>query len=1412
MYTYLKKLISLALCLALCLSFALPAYAAEADGILEGICGENLTWTLEDGVLTISGTGAMTDFAAGTETPWYGYSESITEVTISDGVTTVGNGSFFGCTQLIEVVLPEGITMIGANAFTDCVALGKITIPGTVKSIGSSAFSNCYSLTQVVVPSSVNQIGEYCFAYCENLRSVYLLADIEEIAPQTFEGCSSLTEVSIPGSVKTICNWAFRECGSLTSIEIPEGVEEIENMAFWYCNELSEIALPKSLTDIGEAAFNGCSSLQNVNYNGTETERKSNLKIIETSQNGGGDNASILNATWHYLNSEPVEQKCGDNVFWKLDEATGILSIWGTGEMYDFSSAPWTDVRDTITAVEITEGVTSIGKNAFFRSPNLASVSIPTGIIEIRDCAFQDCDSLVNVTIPEGTKILGASVFAWSNKLRKVTIPEGVITIGKSAFNGCSSLNNVVIPGSVTKIEDYTFYECTSLSKLTISEGVQSIGKAILFYAPTSPIVIPSTVSSIDDEAFWACYHLTSITIPESVTSIGKNTFWGCSSLTTANLPEGLTSIVSGMFLMCKNLRKITIPNSVTSIGPGAFSECQWLESVTMSAGVERIEAGAFGTTCENLSDVYFYGTEEDRNKIDFTESNDALLNATWHYIVPPTIEGQCGENVFWKLDESTGALSVWGTGRMYDFNELSPAPWSDKRSAITSVEIDDGVVSIGNYAFESCTNLSSVSIPSSVEYVGHWSFDGCTSLTSITIPDGVKQIGKYSFANSGMGQIAISQTVETIGSNAFENCLSLEEIAIPDSVHGTGQEVFSGCLNLKKVTLSENIENIAPGLFKQCESLTTINIPASATFIGQNAFEQCSNLSDITISTGIESIHGYAFYGCDKLTDVYYDGSVIDRNGITFGMANEIIFNANWHYGTTINGYIAGISVAEPSISIGESAFVYVGISHDSDDTFAAGELSVSYDPSLVSFDAENSVLGNATVTDNGGILTLADYGEDKLFRDNAYLLSFNAISNGTAVFDMTSAAFVNKQNASSKDLTEATIFPRSVTLPIGQQDHLVTLPDSGIVHGNSSVADGGNYIFSVSDYQHYNYTVSATMNGETVTVIDNGNGTYTIPNVSGDLVISADRTPKSYDVTFTGNGAEDITEAAATATYGTAYTFALPTADGFAYSLDCITIGGTDYTEYKVQDGVYTIPGTAIAGDIVITVTKTSTENSVSVTVTGSGAGMAAGFAPTAQVGSAYTLTVTPSEDYSYTITATMGGEAVQLLDNGNDTYTIANVTGDIVFTIERTLLTDSVSVSQYLDLDGSILWLVKNAVTLKDGKVPTYNGANMFWSDKYDAYCYLVKANTLDEEEVKAGIDIVDGAAEAVDYSMDVNMTGKVDSSDAQLVYNMYNAMYDGFTAEVTMEKYLRADTNGDAIINVEDAAAIISEILK
>ena len=505
---------------------------------------------------------------------------------------------------------------------------------------------------------------------------------------------------------------------------------------------------------------------------------------------------------------------------------------------------------------------------------------------------------------------------------------------------------------------------------------------------------------------------------------------------------------------------------------------------------------------------------------------------------------------------------------------------------------------------------------------------------------------------------------------------------------------------------------------------------------------------------------------------------------------------------------YIAGVNTLTEEVSIDDTVMINVDISHSSDTVFAAGEIIIDYDDSRLLFNQDASTLGAATVKDNNGILMLEDYGADKMLGTGVYALAFDAIADGNSFVTISSAAFVNKENAVKNDLVSAVLSPASVELEIAKRSYNVELPD--IFTGFSTVVEGEDYTFSKADGDNYDYgAVKATINGAGVTVIDNGDGTYTVPNVTGNLVITGSRTAKTYEVIFTGNAADDITDGMATATYDTDYTFTMPSAEGWAYSLDEIIIGGETYTGYTVEGTVYTIPGTAITGNIQITVSKSATV--AGVTVEGTGAGAASGYETQVNIGEDYTLSIIPEAGYTYSVNATMNGEPVFVIDNGDNTYTIQNVTGNVVFEVTRTVIVDGVAVSRYLTLDGTVMWLIKNEVTLEEGKVPTYNGEKMFWSEEYNAYCYLEIVPTLSVEEASDKVDIIDGNYESVNYSMDVNITGKVDASDAQLTYNMYNAFYNEFTDDITIEKFLRADVNSDTTVDVKDAAAIINYLL-
>ena len=442
-----------------------------------GSCGENVTWTLTaDGTLTISGTGAMTDYTYDSKSPWYSCRTYIKRVVMQQGVTSIGGDAFWDCSGLTSVTIPDGVTSIGGGAFWDCAALTSVTIPGSVTNVGQDAFYNCSSLTDIYyggygtdwqklnvsIPTSATvhfkdniygkgdcginvtweltgdgtltisgtgRISNYshdnnapwysCRAY---IKRVVIQQGVRAIGDQAFYYCENLTSVTIPEGVTSIGDYAFAYCVSLTSATIPEGVTSIGGEAFLGCTGLTSVAIPSSVTSTGFETFSGCSGL---------------------------------------------------------------------------------------TSVTIPDSVTSIGNFAFRGCSGLTSVTIPSSVTSIGGSAFSGCTGLTSVTIPDSVTSIGWSAFENCTALTFVTIPESVTYISGEVFSNCVRLARVTIPKSVTEISSKAFYYCDSLTdvyyagtaadwaKISISEGNEDLLAAALHCKPT-PLTAPSVTGGND--------------------------------------------------------------------------------------------------------------------------------------------------------------------------------------------------------------------------------------------------------------------------------------------------------------------------------------------------------------------------------------------------------------------------------------------------------------------------------------------------------------------------------------------------------------------------------------------------------------------------------------------------------------------------------------------------------------------------------------------------------------------------------------------------------------------------------------------------------------------------------------------------------------------------------------------------
>lgn len=507
--------------------------------------------------------------------------------------------------------------------------------------------------------------------------------------------------------------------------------------------------------------------------------------------------------------------------------------------------------------------------------------------------------------------------------------------------------------------------------------------------------------------------------------------------------------------------------------------------------------------------------------------------------------------------------------------------------------------------------------------------------------------------------------------------------------------------------------------------------------------------------------------------------------------------------------GYAVSAS-EDKAVTVGESAEVKINVSNSDSiiTTYNAYDLTLTYDTDKLTYNSCTAADALAVVKEDvPGTIRVIGFGDDKNLDTPAATLSFTAKGTGEAEVKITSAKVDIGSQAVGSDAPDAHIL--DTTTVISVTGYTVTLGEG--LSGESTVAPGADYTFTAIDADNYDYVISATMGGEATTANDNGDGTYTIPNVTGNLVINATMTPKSYNVTVEGTGAGDVT-AANKAAYNTDYTFTVTEDGNYTYNTT-VTVGGKAYTLGTPENGKYTIPGTDIKGDIVITVTKTVKPSSVvSVTKPDYVKGN-----DTATKGQDYTFTVEKEDGYDYSEpTVKVGGVDVtdKLVKKENGSYTIpgSSITGNITIEVTKTAAV-AVDVTEYITLNGKVMYLVTASGNFAEGQAAKYDGMSMFWSEKYNAYAYLViSADGLEtvKAEAAAKVKVAEGtAAGTVDYTGDVNGTKVIDVNDAQLTYDMYNAKYESFDA-VTMPKFLNADVNGDKTVNVSDATAIVNLI--
>lgn len=776
------------------------------------------------------------------------------DVSIPEGVSTIGEDAFFGVKQIERINFPESLRAICKNPFKGVIVVelnnlspGFMATRYALYSKGLHRLISFYGETEdFLVPSQTEIIGEQAFAYNKSIIEVSIGESVIEIRDEAFYLCPKLKKVTLPKSLKQIGERAFFQLDIKHDYDLDENKETFEPA-------LEELRIPSNVEYIGRAAFNGIRKIENDSPY---------FKIVH--------DALLTND--------------GTNLIYYFGKAkkfripSGVVTVRSEAFMGN----------EHIEEITIPRSVRIIESNAFKDCPQLRSVVFNSDYLFLGDSAFFECKKLSSVKMPKRMGNLSRRTFWRCQSLSEIKIPEGVVIIGDASFWGCRNLRKVVLPSSIRIIEDSAFNYCEYLSEIHLPEGLKKISNESFQHCKSlSKIILPYSLEYVDKDAFSFC-SLQECVVLNKETSFGNDVFHSNDDLLlfippkadprnyTKVMPEGVRS------------RYETTEGSLPIFGPKTENIVPVIEGMSIEELIKTPESFLHG---------YRDDIEYDENGGQYIKGMQILLSIDRDrikkkskYIVSNRTKYIC--------NDAFGNRNYWNGGPIFEKIVLPSklvaiGDYCFAHSRIKEISLPDSLEYIGNYAFMNCSSLSSIVIPRNVNHIGNNPFYNsekyvtyhlnevisnsphyvvesncllskdkedlisCFEKRKIdcSIPDGVKHICMYSFAMTEVKSLNIPQGVEKIGEGAFENGLFIT-ISIPSQVKYLGKKAFSRCSSLQKIDISNTqIGVIENELFDECESLENINLPDNTTSVGDYAFRGCKKLVSINIPPGVNTI-----------------------------------------------------------------------------------------------------------------------------------------------------------------------------------------------------------------------------------------------------------------------------------------------------------------------------------------------------------------------------------------------------------------------------------------------------------------------------------------------------------------------------------------------------------------------------
>ena len=875
---------------------------------------------------------------------------------IPSTVTAIRDYAFYGCTGLTSITIPGAVTSIGNQAFYNCTGLTEMTVEATTPpTLGNNAFQNVSTNIPVYVPcealatyqnynntnqpwggfSNIETLNEH-FPWTEDFEN-YAGLNNNNTNYNTMPSCWSSIHGANPAqnyydrypTVYTYSNYAHSGSNFIFFADnyntdythsdqyaILPPVENVNQMtmslyalkeyrtAYFEVGVMIDPEDASTFTMVGSATATTTHTLYSfsfANYTGTGT-----YIAIRMPKATSGNNRGVC-----------IDDVTVDRVITFADPAVKALCVanWdtnGDGELSYAEAAAVTDLGSVFqdafqeqgTSVTFNElqyftGLTSIGEDAFSGCWRLSSITLPSTVTSIESSAFAMCSSLTSINIPNTVTTIDSWAFMYCG-LTSVELPNSLTTLGIRVFNNCSSLTSIEIPANVTSIGSNPFSGCNNLASITVAGGNTH------YSSPNNNCIVETASHTL-------ITGLSSTVIPDDIQNIGNFAFFSQTGLTSIVIPALVTYISTEAFASCANLAEITLlAETPPTLDYQAFSGVPTTIPVNVPCGTQAAYQAAAGWNT-------------------FTNIIDPCSNIVF---ADPVVKALCVAN--WDTN-GDGELSY---AEAEAVTELDDVFMEEYITSFDELQYFTGLTSIGEEAFEGCTQLTSVIIPSSVTIIDDAAFFSCSSLTSVFIPSSVTIIDDAAFYNcSSLISITIPSSVTTIINNPFTNCSALASIVVEagntvyDSRNNCDAIIETASNTLKTGCMSTVIPNtvtvIGGSAFRGCSNLTSITLPGTITNIGMNAFYSCTNLTSVILPSGLTSINNYTFYNCTSLTSVTIPSGVIYIGMSAFESCTSLTSVILPSGLTSINSFtfsnctnLTSITIPSNVTSIGHQAF----------------------------------------------------------------------------------------------------------------------------------------------------------------------------------------------------------------------------------------------------------------------------------------------------------------------------------------------------------------------------------------------------------------------------------------------------------------------------------------------------------